>query len=220
MLADLQGQVSSLQGLASDLQGLASDLQGEKGKIRILESALGKLEAARDSWQMDLSNQLSPPLGSKMQEVKRDMKDLAEQQRISKAALDQLVTQTAEEEQEQLEELRVMKSTGQEEAVCPTCSSDTSMRLGKLLQCYEKLRGLVDSLMSSKKRGELVRQLPGKSQVGRWQHGGLGRGLPEPCPAACASGLCGGVPCSPPYCLVKSAAQREIQAMLQMSCWH
>ncbi|XP_061232491.1 glutamine-rich protein 2-like [Neopsephotus bourkii] len=38
------------------------------------------------------------------------------------------------------------------------------MRLGKLLQCYEKLRGLVDSLMSSKKRGELVRQLPGKSQ--------------------------------------------------------
>lgn len=36
------------------------------------------------------------------QEVKRDTKDLAEQQQISKAALDQLVTQTAEEEQEQV----------------------------------------------------------------------------------------------------------------------
>ncbi|XP_057272097.1 glutamine-rich protein 2-like isoform X2 [Pezoporus wallicus] len=170
-LGDLQGQVSSLQGLASDLQGLsrdlqslASDLQGEKGKIRILESALGKLEAARASWQMDLSNQLSLRLGSKPQEVKRDMKDLAEQQQISKAALDQLVTQTAKEEQEQLEELRVMESMGQEEAVCPMCSSDTSTRLGKLLRCYEKLQGLVDSLMSSKKRGKVVRQLPGKSQ--------------------------------------------------------
>ncbi|XP_065540575.1 glutamine-rich protein 2-like [Lathamus discolor] len=171
MLGDLQGQVSSLQGLASDLQGLsrdlqglASDLHGEKGKIRKLESALGKLEVARASGQMDLSNQLSLPLGSTPQEVKRDTKDVAEQRQISEAALDQLVTQTAEKEQEQLEELRVMESTGQEEAVCPMCSSDTSMRLGKLLQCYEKLQGLVDSLMSSKKRAKVVRQLPGKSQ--------------------------------------------------------
>lgn len=106
----------------------------------------------------------------------------------------------------QLEEVRVMESTGPEEAVCPTCSSDTSTRLGKLLRRYEKLQGLVDSLMSRKKRGTVVRQLPGKSQVGRWQHGGLGRGPPEPCPAVCALVLCGGVPCCPPYCLVKSAA--------------
>ncbi|KAM9556612.1 glutamine-rich protein 2-like [Guaruba guarouba] len=171
MLGDLQGQVSSLHGLASDLQGLARDLQGlardlqgEKGKIRKLESALGKLEAAKASWQMDLSNQLSLPLGSTPQEVKQDMKDLAEQKQISKAALGQLVTQMAEEEQEQLEELRVMESTGQEEAVCPICSSDTSTRLVKLLRCYEKLQGLVDSVISRKKTGKVVRQLPWKSQ--------------------------------------------------------
>ncbi|XP_030340450.1 glutamine-rich protein 2 isoform X2 [Strigops habroptila] len=171
MLGDLQGQVSSLQGLARDLQGLARDLQGlardlqgEKGKIRKLENAVGKLEAARASWQMDRSNQLGLPLGSTPQEVKWDLKDLAEQQQISKAALDQLVTETAEEEQEQLEKLRVMKSTGQEEAVCPICSSDTSTRLGKLLRRYEKLQEVVDSLMSSRKMGNVVRQLPGRSQ--------------------------------------------------------
>ncbi|XP_062465403.1 glutamine-rich protein 2-like [Pezoporus occidentalis] len=164
VLGDLQAQVSSLQGLASDLQGLSRELQGEKGKIRKLESALGKLEAARASWQMDLGDQLSLPLGSTLQEVKQDMKDLAEHQQISKAALDQLVTQMGEEGQEQLEEVRAMASTGQEEAVCPTCSSDTSMRLAKLLWCYEKLQGLVDSLMSRKKTGKVMRQLPGKSQ--------------------------------------------------------
>ncbi|XP_065519938.1 uncharacterized protein LOC136005971 [Lathamus discolor] len=172
-LGDLQAQVSSLQGLASDLQGLsrelqgvARDLQGEKGKIRKLESALAKLEAARASWQMDPSDQLSLPLGSTPQEVKRDMKDLAQQRQISKAALDQLVTQTAKEEQEreQLEEARVTESTGQEEAVCPMCSSDTSTRLEQLLRRYEKLQGLVDSLMSRKKMGKALRQLPGKSQ--------------------------------------------------------
>ncbi|XP_061199940.1 uncharacterized protein LOC133207229 [Neopsephotus bourkii] len=143
MLGDLQAQVSPLQGVARDLQE-------EKGKIRKLESALGKLEAARASWQTDLDEQLSLPLGSTPQQVKRDMKDLAEHQQISKAALDQLVTQMAEEGQEQLKEVRVMENTGQEEAGCPTCSSDTSMRLGKLLRCYEKLQGLVDSLMSTK----------------------------------------------------------------------
>ncbi|XP_061212472.1 uncharacterized protein LOC133213889 [Neopsephotus bourkii] len=157
MLGDLQAQVSPLQGVARDLQE-------EKGKIRKLESALGKLEAARASWQTDLDEQLSLPLGSTPQQVKRDMKDLAEHQQISKAALDQLVTQMAEEGQEQLKEVRVMENTGQEEAVCPTCSSDTSMRLGKLLRCYEKLQGLVDSLMSTKETGKVMRQLPGKSQ--------------------------------------------------------
>ena len=39
---------------------------------------------------------------STAQEVKQDRKDLAEQQQRSKAALDQLVSETAEEEQEQV----------------------------------------------------------------------------------------------------------------------
>uniref|UniRef100_A0A8V5FSU7 DUF4795 domain-containing protein n=1 Tax=Melopsittacus undulatus TaxID=13146 RepID=A0A8V5FSU7_MELUD len=173
MLGDLQAQVSSLQGLSRELQGLSRELQGlsrelqgEKGKIRKLESALGKLEAARASWQMDLSDRRSLPLGSTAQEVNRDMKDLSEQQQTSKAALDQLVRQTAKEEQEQgqLEEMRVMESMGQKEGVCPMCSSDGGTRFGELVRSYEKLQGLVDSLMSRKKMGKLVRQLPGKSQ--------------------------------------------------------
>lgn len=89
----------------------------------------------------------------------------------------------------QLEELSVMESTGQEETACPTCSSNVSTRLGKLLQRYEKLQGLVDSLMSSKKRGKVVRELPGKSQVGRWQHGGLWEGCARTMPGC----LCFGV---------------------------
>ncbi|XP_065541876.1 uncharacterized protein LOC136017490 [Lathamus discolor] len=63
-----------------------------------------------------------------------------------------------------LEEVRVMESTGQEAAACPMCSSDTSTRLGMVLRRYEKLQGLVESLMSRKKTGKAVRQLPGKSQ--------------------------------------------------------
>ncbi|XP_065541912.1 glutamine-rich protein 2-like isoform X1 [Lathamus discolor] len=163
-LGDLQAQVSSLQGLARELQGVAREVQGEKGKIRKLESAVGKLEAASASWQTDASDQPSLLLGSPPQEGKRDVKHLAEQQQISKAALDQVVSQRAEGEQEQLEEVRVMESTGQEAAACPMCSSDTSTRLGMVLRRYEKLQGLVESLMSRKKTGKAVRQLPGKSQ--------------------------------------------------------
>lgn len=84
----------------------------------------------------------------------------------------------------------MVKSAGQEQAeaqaACPVCSTDTSTQVGQLLQRYEKLQELVDSFMSRQAVGKVVRQLPGRSQVGRCQHGGLGSGLLRPPPAGCA----------------------------------
>ncbi|XP_040979739.1 glutamine-rich protein 2 isoform X1 [Aquila chrysaetos chrysaetos] len=164
ILADLRGQVSSLQGLASDLQG-------EKGKVRQLEDALGKLGVAGADWKVDGSDQITLQPGSTLQEIKQELKELGEQQEMTKATLEQLVTKTADQLQEQLDELRAMvEGTGQEQeqaeaqAACPVCSTDISVQVGQLLQRYEKLQELVDSFMSRQAVGKVVRQLPGRSQ--------------------------------------------------------
>ncbi|XP_052664642.1 glutamine-rich protein 2 isoform X3 [Harpia harpyja] len=164
ILADLRGQVSSLQGLASDLQG-------EKGKVRQLDDALGKLGVAGADWKVDGSDQITQQLGSTLQEIKQELKELGEQQEMTKSTLEQLVTKTADQLQEQLDELRAMvEGTGQEQeqaeaqAACPVCSTDTSVQVGQLLQRYEKLQELVDSFMSRQAVGKVVRQLPGRSQ--------------------------------------------------------
>ncbi|CAM9982867.1 unnamed protein product [Bubo scandiacus] len=162
VLADLQGRVSSLQGLTSDLQG-------KNGKIRQLEDALGKLEVAGANWRGDVSDQITLQLGSTLQEVKRKLKELEEQQEMTKATLERLVAKTADELQEQLGEPRAMvASTGQEQAevqaACPVCSTDISKQVGQLLQRYEKLQELVDDCMSRQAAGKVVRQLPGRSQ--------------------------------------------------------
>ncbi|XP_075374750.1 glutamine-rich protein 2 isoform X2 [Mycteria americana] len=162
ILADLQGRVSFLQGMASDLQG-------EKEKIRQLEDALGKLGVAGADWKADGSDQITLQLGSTLQEIKQELKKLGEQQDMTKAMLEQLVTKTADQLQEQLDELRAMvASAGQEQAeeqaACPVCSTDTSTQVGQLLQRYEKLQELVDSFMSRQTVGKVVRQLPGRSQ--------------------------------------------------------
>ncbi|XP_059684366.1 glutamine-rich protein 2 [Gavia stellata] len=162
ILADLRGRVSSLQGLASDLQD-------DKEKIRQLEDALGKLEVAGADWKADGSDQITLQLGSTLQEIKRELKELGEQQEMTKATLEQLVTKTADQLQEQLDELRaMMESAGQEQAeaqaACPICSTDTGTQVGQLLQRYEKLQELVDSFMSQQVVGKVVRQLPARSQ--------------------------------------------------------
>ncbi|CAM9781603.1 unnamed protein product [Bubo scandiacus] len=162
VLADLQGRVSSLQGLTSDLQG-------KNGKIRQLEDALGKLEVAGANWKGDVSDQITLQLGSTLQEVKCKLKELEEQQEMTKATLERLVAKTADELREQLGEPRAtVASTGQEQAEvqaeCPVCSTDISKQVGQLLQRYEKLQELVDDCMSRQAAGKVVRQLPGRSQ--------------------------------------------------------
>ncbi|XP_074745540.1 glutamine-rich protein 2-like [Strix uralensis] len=178
VLADLQGRVSSLQGLTSDLQG-------ENGKIRQLEDAVGKLEVAGANWKGDVSEQITLQLGSTLQEMRRKLKELEEQQEMTKATLERLVAKTADELQEQLGEPRAtVASTGQEQAeaqaACPDCSGDIRKQLGQLLQRHEKLQEVVDDLVSRQAVVKVVRQIPGRSQVRRCRHGGLGRGLPAP----------------------------------------
>ncbi|KFU88829.1 Glutamine-rich protein 2, partial [Chaetura pelagica] len=173
VLSNLRGQVSSLQGQVSSLQGLASDLQGQKEKVsqqREAESTLpgGKRLPLRSSTEPKPAHISLLLARSKLQEIKQE---LGEQQVMTKAALEQLVTKTAEQLQQQLDKLPVMvesRGQGQAEgqAVCPVCSTDTGTQLGHL-QCYKRLQELMDSLMSQQavsKVSKVSRQLPGRSQ--------------------------------------------------------
>ncbi|XP_051491187.1 glutamine-rich protein 2 [Apus apus] len=162
---EISNILTSLQGQVSSLQSLASDLQGQKEKIKQLEEVIGKLGAAGSEWSVDVSDQITRQLGSKLQELKQE---LGEQQDMTKAALEQVVTKTAEQLQQQLDKLPVMvESTGQQQAegqaVCPVCSTDTGTQLGHL-QSYKRLQELMDSLMSQQAAGKVSRQLPGRSQ--------------------------------------------------------
>ncbi|XP_061856402.1 histone-lysine N-methyltransferase 2D-like [Colius striatus] len=153
ILAELQAKVSSLQGLGSDLQD-------EKGKIRQLEEALGKLEVAGTEWKADLSNQITLQLKSRLREVKQELRELREEQKRF-ATVGQL--------QEQLAQLRAMtESAGQERAEAqvaqPGGRSDLSAQLEQLFQHLEKMQEQVDSLILQQPLGKMERQLPGKSQ--------------------------------------------------------
>ncbi|NXC71498.1 QRIC2 protein, partial [Anhinga anhinga] len=105
---------------------------------------------------------------STLQEIKQELKALGEQQEMTKATLEQLVTKTADQLQEQVRSRGKRshhpparwggpsggpsRSAGQEQAeaqaACPVCSTDISVQVGQLLQRYEKLQELVDSFMS------------------------------------------------------------------------
>lgn len=71
----------------------------------------------------------------------------------------------------------------QEKAACSRCSSDTRVHVGELFLHYRKLQELADSLESRLPmvgKLDVGRQLRWPSQGGRWQHKGLGWGLPQP----------------------------------------
>ncbi|XP_074463509.1 uncharacterized protein LOC141751110 [Larus michahellis] len=103
-----------------------------------------------------------------LQKIKRELKELGEHQDMTKATLKQLVTEVAEQMQAQQDKLKVMENAGQEQAEAqaarPACCGDTGAQVGQLLQRYEKLQEVVDSLMSRQAVGKVVRQLPRQSQ--------------------------------------------------------
>ncbi|XP_032941665.1 glutamine-rich protein 2-like isoform X2 [Catharus ustulatus] len=154
--------LSELQGQMSSLQSLARDLQGEKEKIRQLEDTLGKLDMTVATSEVDSTNQIPLQLESALQEIKEEQKELREEQKITKATLKQLVT--ADELQEQLNELRaMMENMGQTqrelEEVCPDRNLDNKL-LRKLLHRCVRLQEQVDSLVPQ----QVLKSLPEKTQ--------------------------------------------------------
>ncbi|XP_068032120.1 myosin-1-like isoform X2 [Anomalospiza imberbis] len=153
---------SELQGQMSALQNLARDLQGEKGKIKQLQDALGKLDVTVAKCKVDGTNEIPLQWESALQEIRQEQKELREEQKITKATLNQLVT--ADQFQERLNELRAMMETvgqqqGESQAVCPNSSSDTKL-VRKLLHCCERPQQQVDSLVPQ----QLQRSLPQETQ--------------------------------------------------------
>ncbi|XP_010719717.2 glutamine-rich protein 2 isoform X4 [Meleagris gallopavo] len=164
VLTDLRHRVSALQGMASDLHG-------EKEKIKQLQDAFGKLGVMGADGKVDGSLQL----GSVLQEMRRELKELKEKQDAAKATLEQLVADTANRLQEQLDELRSVlgsttpatqppSSAEQDEAPCPVCSTDVGAQLGRLLQRYEQLQELVESVSARQAAGKAGRQRVGREQ--------------------------------------------------------
>ncbi|KFV65417.1 Glutamine-rich protein 2, partial [Dryobates pubescens] len=160
ILAGLQGQVASLQGLVSDLQD--EKVSGGRWENPSLGSkghpTSGPSEAKPAFVPVSLAR-------STLEEIKRELKELREHQEMTKAMLEQLVTKTSEQLQEQLDKLREMvEGMGQEQAACPMCSTDISVQVAQLLQRYEKLQELVDSFTLQQPVGKMMKQMPGRSQ--------------------------------------------------------
>lgn len=58
-------------------------------------------------------------------------------------------------------------SAEQDEAPCPVCSTDVGAQLGRLLQRYEQLQELVESVSARQAVGKAGRQRAGREQVGK-----------------------------------------------------
>ncbi|XP_069728326.1 glutamine-rich protein 2 isoform X2 [Phaenicophaeus curvirostris] len=157
VLADLWGQMSSLQGLSGDLQG-------EKGKIRQLEDALGKLQVAEADWTVHGSHQATLQLGLVLQQLKQEM---GEQQQKTQAMLEQLVAKSVDQLQAQLDKLRVMVESLRQAEVQTArliCSGDTRAQVEQLLQHYEKLQEQVEFFVCQQAVGKVSRQPQERSQ--------------------------------------------------------
>ncbi|KFP40157.1 Glutamine-rich protein 2, partial [Chlamydotis macqueenii] len=163
ILADLRSQMSLLQGLVRDLQG-------EKEKVSCI-LVWGRGHPLSSPTEDKPAHGYVLLARSILQEINQELKELGERQEMDQARL--LATSIPPRSRfprpfPQLDKLRVtVESVGPEQAEagsrCPACNADTNAQLGQLLQRYEKLQELVDS-MSRQAMGKAMRQLPGKSQ--------------------------------------------------------
>ncbi|CAN8220252.1 unnamed protein product [Coccothraustes coccothraustes] len=145
--------LSELQGHMSTLQFLARDLQSEKEKIRQLQDALGKLGVTVAECEVDGSTEIPVKLEPALQEIKQEQKEL--RQDLTKATLKQVIT--ADQLQEQLNELRTMMGTGRQQQ--GESHSDNKL-VRKLLHRCERLQQQVDSLVPQ----QVQRSLQEKTQ--------------------------------------------------------
>ncbi|XP_077028008.1 glutamine-rich protein 2-like isoform X1 [Agelaius phoeniceus] len=147
--------LSELQGQMSSLQNLVRDLQGEKEKIRQLQDALGKLAVTAAECDVDGTKEIPLQLEPALREIKQEQKELRQEQNITKAILQQVVTD--DQLQDQLNELRAMMGTGKQQQG----ESHTDNKLvRKLLHRCERLQQQVDSLVPQ----QVQRSLPEKTQ--------------------------------------------------------
>ncbi|KGL89362.1 Glutamine-rich protein 2, partial [Charadrius vociferus] len=170
----------TIQGRMSSLQSLATDLQEVKEKVSRQQSPRGLWGCRGRSVLQEIKQEVMELKALGLEEMKREvleLKELGEHRDMTEATLKRLVTEVAEQMQVQSpfllpflqqDKLRETESVGQEQAAaqaaCSTCSGDTGVQVGKLLQRYEKLRETVDSLMSRQAVGKVPRQMPRRSQ--------------------------------------------------------
>ncbi|KAK2524762.1 hypothetical protein Q9966_011619 [Columba livia] len=160
ILADLRCQVSFLQDMTRALHG-------EEEKISKVEDAPRKTRGSGAGRKADGGGKMTQQPRPKGQKVKAERKELGKQQEPTQAELEQfaakyvnnLVMETAQQLQAEVDELRTTaQSGGHEHAGCHFCSPDTRVLLGKLLQRCKKLEEQVESLVQ--KAGSKVESHP------------------------------------------------------------
>lgn len=84
----------------------------------------------------------------------------------------------------------------QDDALCPVCSSNVGAQLGRLLQRYEQLQELVESVSARQTTGKGGKQRVGKGQVGNccslgllWGGFGFGVSASSPTTPCCSMWL-------------------------------
>ncbi|XP_074870978.1 glutamine-rich protein 2 isoform X2 [Carettochelys insculpta] len=182
MSADLMNQLSSLKALAEDMRDV-------KTKVRKMQSTLEGEVAVQADQKAEGSSQLNLQLGylrSTVHDIEKELRELREQQDHGKAKLEQSVTDTALDLQEQLDKLRsiienmmasssallsmsVPPAPGPAEApahqgTCPACSLDVSEQVSQLFKRYEQLQDLVSSFMTRHAESQPAKRSQLKSQ--------------------------------------------------------
>ncbi|XP_064250788.1 uncharacterized protein LOC135283845 isoform X3 [Passer domesticus] len=117
--------------------------------IKKLEEDLKKLRQDAAKWKEESSNEISQQLEALLEETKRELQKMGEQQEMRKAMLEQLVTETTSK----LAEIgEIVKSVQEEKekakAECSNCTFDINEHLGELLRRCENLQEQVESLES------------------------------------------------------------------------
>ncbi|XP_064251035.1 glutamine-rich protein 2-like isoform X2 [Passer domesticus] len=117
--------------------------------IKKLEEDLKKLRQDAAKWKEESSNEISQQLEALLEETKRELQKMGEQQEMRKAMLEQLVTETTNK----LAEIgEIVKSVQEEKekakAECSNCTFDINEHLGELLRRCENLQEQVESLES------------------------------------------------------------------------
>ncbi|XP_038014376.1 glutamine-rich protein 2-like [Motacilla alba alba] len=128
---------------------MAQTVKELAASMKKLEEDLKKLREDAAKWKEESSNEISQQLEALLEETKRELQKMEEQQEMRKAMLEQLVAETTSK----LAEIGEMMESVQEEqerikAECSNCSFDINEHLGELLQRCEKLQEQVESLES------------------------------------------------------------------------
>nr|XP_041576019.1 glutamine-rich protein 2-like [Taeniopygia guttata] len=139
--------------------------------MKKLEEDLKKLREDAAKWKEESSNEISQQIEALRQDTKRELQKMGEQQEMRYTPQEQLVTETANQVNEQFGNtgeaiLSLLEELEDGNGDCSSCTLKIRAYLGKLLLRYEKLQEKVESLESRQMpRGKLKKMMKNWGQL-------------------------------------------------------